>query len=124
MKKLLLVALMSFSLSGCALYDIYMMAGYDTNEYSLITKVRTIATVSDCSKDSVKSLYQTTVQFNQFTQYIPRNKEAHDLSKKLLSIVEELHKKDNPSPVYCQAKLNTISKTSEQIQRVIGSKQR
>lgn len=124
MKKVIASLFLVTSLSGCALYDIYMMAGYDTNEYALITKVRTISTISDCSKDSVKSLYETTVQFNQFTQHIPRNKEAHDLSKKLLSIVEELHKKDNPSPVYCQAKLNTISKTSEQIQRVIGSKQR
>lgn len=124
MKKIISALILSTTLSGCALYDIYMMAGYDTNEYALITKVRTISTISDCSKDSVKSLYETTVQFNQFTQYIPRNKEAHDLSKKLLSIVEELHKKDNPSSVYCQAKLNTISKTSEQIQRVIGSKQR
>lgn len=124
MKKIISALILSTTLSGCALYDIYMMAGYDTNEYALITKVRTISTISDCSKDSVKSLYETTVQFNQFTQYIPRNKEAHDLSKKLLSIVEELHKKDNPSHVYCQAKLNTISKTSEQIQRVIGSKQR
>jgi hypothetical protein len=45
---------------------------------------------------------------------------ATDLSK----IVEELHKKENPSNVYCKLKLNIVTKSAEEIQRVVGSKSR
>jgi hypothetical protein len=39
-------------------------------------------------------------------------------------MVDELYKRENPSPLYCKAKLNTIAKSAEEIQRVVGSKPR
>jgi hypothetical protein len=45
---------------------------------------------------------------------------ATDLNK----LVEELYKRENPSATYCKLKLNTISKSAEEIQRVVGSKPR
>ena len=43
MKKLIAVAIISTSLSGCALWDAYMMAGYDTTEYALVNRIKTQA---------------------------------------------------------------------------------
>ena len=46
MKKLIAVALITTSLSGCALFDAYFMAGYDTTEYALVNKIKTKAELS------------------------------------------------------------------------------
>ena len=118
MRKLVILSVML--LSGCSLF----MANYDTTEYALVNKLRTQAIVGDCSKESVKTLYTTSLEFKNFAEYIPQNKVTIDLSDKLYGIVEELYKRENPSPVYCKAKLNTISKSAEEIQRVVGSKPR
>jgi hypothetical protein len=56
MKKIFLVGLISSTLSGCALIDAYLMAGYDTTEYALVNRIKTQAdlAVEDC-KDVTKS---------------------------------------------------------------------
>lgn len=118
MKKLFLCTLVL--LSGCSLF----MANYDTTEYALVNKLRTQAIVGDCSKESVKTMYTTSLEFKNFAEYIPQNKATIDLSDKLHGMVDELYKRENPSPVYCKAKLNTIAKSAEEIQRVVGSKPR
>ena len=118
MKKLILLS--AVFLSGCALW----MASYDSTEYSLVNKVRTQAIVGDCSSESVKNLYNTTLELKNFAQYIPRNDATIGLANQLYTIVDELHKRENPSPAYCKAKLNTIAKSAEEIQRVVGSKPR
>ena len=118
MKKIILVA--AVLLSGCSLW----MANYDSFEYSLVNKVRTQAIVGDCSSENVKNLYNTTLELKNFTQYIPRNDATIGLANQLYTIVDELHKRENPSPAYCKAKLNTIAKSAEEIQRVVGSKPR
>jgi hypothetical protein len=119
MKKIL-IFLFAFSLSGCSL----LMANYDSSEYSLVNKVRTQAIVGDCSSQSVKNLYNTTLELKNFAQYIPRNDATIGLANHLYVIVDELHKRENPSPAYCKAKLNTIAKSAEEIQRVVGNKPR
>jgi hypothetical protein len=118
MKKLILCSLVL--LSGCSLF----MANYDTTEYALVNKVRTQAVVGDCSKESVKALYTTSLELKNFAQYIPSNDATIKLVNNLEFIVEELYKRENPSPVYCKAKLNIIAKSAEEIQRVVGSKPR
>jgi len=42
MKKLLVLFAL-LSLNGCAVYDAYFMAKYDTNENALVSKIRTMA---------------------------------------------------------------------------------
>jgi hypothetical protein len=118
MKKLILIV--TLLLSGCSLW----MADYDNNEYALVNRLRTEAILGDCSKESVKSMYFTSLELKNFSEYIPRNQATIDLTNKLNIIVEELYKRENPSAVYCKAKLNTISKSAEEIQRVVGSKPR
>ena len=55
MKTLIATLIISTSLSGCALIDAYLMAGYDTTEYALVNRIKTQAelAVDDC-KDAVK----------------------------------------------------------------------
>ena len=118
MKKLILIS--AVFLSGCSLW----MASYDSTEYSLVNKVRTQAIVGNCFSENVKNLYNTTLELKNFAQYIPRNAATIGLANQLYTIVDELHKRENPSPAYCKAKLNTIAKSAEEIQRVVGSKPR
>ena len=117
--KTLIIFTVTF-LTGCSLW----MASYDSSEYSLVTKVRTQAIVGDCSSESVKNLYNTTLELKNFTQYIPRNDATINLANQLYAIVDDLHKRENPSPAYCRSKLNNIAKSAEEIQRVVGSKPR
>mgnify|MGYP003339551678 FL=1 len=117
--KTLIIFTVSF-LTGCSLW----MASYDSSEYALVNKVRTQAIVGDCSSESVKYLYNTALELKNFTQYIPRNDATINLANQLFVIVEDLHKRENPSPAYCRSKLNNIAKSAEEIQRVVGSKPR
>jgi hypothetical protein len=119
MKKILITSTFVI-LSGCSLW----MAGYDSSEYMLVNKIRTTAELGNCEPTTINSLYVTTTEFKNFAQYIPRNQATIDLSKNLYTLVDELHKKENPSPAYCKIKLNIIAKSAEQIQQVVGSKPR
>ena len=125
MKKLLISCIAILSLSGCALW----MASYDSNEYLLVTKVRTIAETTNCDNPlntagNIETMYINAKEFKNFAQYIPRNQATIDLSNNLFILVDELHKKESFSPAYCKIKLNIISKSAEQIQQVVGSKPR
>jgi len=124
MKRLLMLALV-FQLSGCAVINSIFMAPYDNNEYALVNKVRTLAETSDnCDGNTVKELYLTTYELKNYSQYIPRNSNQMKLNDDLFTMVDELYKKQNPSPVYCKAKLNIIKHSAERIQQVTGSKSR
>ena len=118
MKKTLLIILAASDLGGCALW----MANYDSNEYSLVNKVRTIAELGNCEDRNM--LYATNLELKNFSQYIPRNQASIDLNNNLFVLVEELHKRENPSQAYCKLKLNSIAKSAEAIQKVTGSKPR
>lgn len=120
MKKQIITCILLLQLTGCSLW----MANYDSFEYSLVNKVRTQAIIGTCSKEDVKELYITSLELKNFAQYIPRNDATIGLSNQLYTIIDELHKRENPSPAYCKAKLNTIAKSAEEIQRVVGSKPR
>jgi len=120
MKKLLLLTLILLT-SGCAL----LISNFDNNEYGLVNKVRTIAELKQCDEYSVKALYLNALELKNYTEYIPNNKSTIDLTSTLYTLVYELRLKQQPiSPVYCELKLNIISKSAEEIQRVVGSKPR
>ena len=125
MKKLLLSLFVITQLSGCALWDIYNQTKYDTNEYALITEIRTLAQTSQgCDAASVKQLYVKTLQLNNFSEYLNgNNKKTVEMNTSLLNIVKELNDKPQPiAPMYCNAKLNIIAITAESIQKVTGTK--
>ena len=116
--------LLTVLLSGCAVWDAYMTAGFDGNEYGLVNKVRTVAQQGSCEQSAVNELYNTSLELKNYTQYIPHNEKTNSLTEKLFTIVDELHNKKDISPVYCKAKLGIISSSAEQIQQVVGRKTR
>ncbi len=134
MKKLLIV-LAVLSLNGCALIDAYLMAGYDTNEYALVNKIKTKSElyVDDCkdnakSKQNADDLYNTAVELRNFSVNIPRNDDTAKLAGNLVELTKqgkELYvKTPNVSETFCKLKLQQISRSAEVAQKVIGKKPR
>lgn len=136
--KLLAVSSIFLLLPGCAvvakLYDAYFMAKYDSVEYALVNKIRSIAElgVEDCkehskSKDNFEGMYFIAVELRNFTQYIPNNPDANKLANNLVDLTKQgrdMYLKGNVSEGFCKMKLQQISKTSETAQKAIGAKPR
>lgn len=133
MKKLLVI-LATLSLSGCALIDAYFMAKYDTNEYGLINKIRTVSEVSvnDCqSRDksisNMNTLYSLSVEWRNFTQYIPRNENANGLANDMVKLTDQaksIYAGGEVSETFCKLKLQQINRAADVAQKAIGSKPR
>jgi hypothetical protein len=133
MKKLFLIALISL-LPGCALYDAYVMARFDNNEYALINRIRTEAHLgaAKCGKPEVVAvvdhLWATSVEFRNYTQSIPHNEEATKMGSELAEIVkglsERYHGTEPVSMMYCTTKFSGIERNAVNIQNVIGKKPR
>ena len=135
MKTLIATLIISTSLSGCALIDAYLMAGYDTTEYALVNRIKTQAelSVDDC-KDAVKSkqnadnLYVTAVELKNFATNIPRNEDTAKLAGNLVELTkqgkEQYVKNPNVSETFCKLKLQQIGRSAEVAQKVIGKKPR
>jgi len=133
--KRILIVLFAFSLSGCALFDAYFMAKYDTNEYFIVNDIKTKAQVAEenCGNHilvvtQVNELYIKALEFKNFTTHIPRNKDTDNMSTKLLTLTKDtrdyFNKTEKISPIFCKAKLQQIIMSADTIQHVIGSKPR
>ena len=133
--KRILIILFAFSLSGCALFDAYFMAKYDTNEYFIVNDIKTKAQVAEenCGNHilvvtQVNELYIKALEFKNFTTHIPRNKDTDNMSTKLLTLTKDtrdyFNKAEKISPIFCKAKLQQIVKSADTIQHVLGSKPR
>jgi DNA-binding MarR family transcriptional regulator len=134
MKKLIPLTFVIL-LSGCTLFDAYFMAKYDNNEYALANEIKTKAQVAveNCSNQllvttQVNELYIKSLEFKNYTLHIPRNKDAENLSTKLLSLTKDardyFNKAEKISPVFCKAKIQQIEKSADTIQHAIGGKPR
>ncbi len=135
MKKIIAAVIITSTLSGCALIDAYLMAGYDSNEYALVNRIKTQAdlAVEDC-KDAVKSkqnadnLYITAVELKNFATNIPRNEDTVKLAGNLVELTkqgkEQYAKNSNVSETFCKLKLQQIGRSAEVAQKVIGKKPR
>jgi hypothetical protein len=131
MIKSLAIATLTLSLSGCALFDAYFMAGYDNQEYVLINKIRTQAQVAvkHCDnpqsiKSEVQQIVNTAIEFKNFTQYIPRNPEAYKMAGQMVELTEQIKFDEKTSPVFCKMKIQQVERNAEKIQQVLGSKPR
>lgn len=132
--KLLLASSIVALLPGCALYDAYFMAGYDNQEYGLINKIRSKSEVSiaDCndvakSRVNFNDIYSVSVEFRNFAQYIPNNKETIKLSGGITELAKQgkdMYSKQDVSQAFCELKLKQIVRTTEKAQQVIGNKPR
>jgi hypothetical protein len=136
MRRLFLIAITTTALgalSGCALFDAYFMAKYDTTEYALVNEIKTKAQVAEenCSNQplvtsQVNDLYIKSLEFKNFTLHIPRNKDANNMSTKLLTLTKDtkeyFNKAEKISPIFCKAKLQQVVKSADTIQNALGKK--
>jgi hypothetical protein len=133
--KRLLIALTVLLLNGCAVYDAYMMTGFDGNEYQLITQIRVDAGKfkNQCgdvtaSVSNANTLAYETQMFESYSQYIPNNKDTYAASKSLNEIAQGLvarYKQPTPVPlIFCKLKFEGIEHSAETMQTVIGKRPR
>lgn len=133
--KRLLVALTVLTLNGCALYDAYMMTGYDSNEYLIITEIRTNAGLSkeQCddatqSRLNAMALSNRTSLFQNYEEQIPRNNNGINASRELNKIAQGLKDRYNSgnavSPAFCKLKFQSIENSAKTIQHVVGDRPR
>lgn len=135
MKKLLAIVAV-LSLNGCALYDAYMMTGYDSNEYRIITEIRTDAgfykeqcEAVEASRMNAMALSHKTMLFQNYESQIPRNTNGINASRELNKIAQGLkdrysNKQTPVSVTFCKLKFTSIENSAETIQHVIGQRPR
>lgn len=131
----LIIALLAVLLSSCALYDAYMMTGYDPNEYRIITEIRTDASEykTQCadaaqSRINAEAITRKTALFENYSQEIPRNSNGINASKNLNEIARGLRDRyyagATVSPAFCKLKFESIESSAKTIQHVVGSRPR
>jgi len=135
MKKIIITLFALAPLSGCMLIDSYLMTKYDPNEYKLITDIRAEAQTYKTQCDDAVSSKQNAVKlaydsqlFALYSEHIPRNKDLIKASADLHLIAQGLSdqytKSDKVSVAFCKIKFDSVEKSAEKIQTVIGSKPR
>ena len=133
MKRILLAAL-AFSLTSCALWDAYMMAPYDANEYLQITKIRTNAIQYRRQCDNpilapanAQAMANRTELYEKYQEQIPRNTNGFKSAQALNEIAQGLNTayvKGPVSSMFCRLKYNNIENGAELIQRVTAGRPR
>jgi hypothetical protein len=122
-------------LPGCALYDAYMMTGFDNNEYLLITQVRTDAQLFKTQCDNpvlapanAQSMAFKTRLFENYSEQIPRNTNVRASAKALNEIAQGLDRQygqpGQVSPTFCRLKYSAIENSAQVIQHVVGARPR
>ena len=131
--KRLLIVLSVLSLNGCALYDAYMMTGFDPNEYLIITEIRvdanhykTQCALPVAATNAVTISYKTTL-FDTYSQGLPNNAEVQRAAKSLNEIAQGLvdsYGKGPVNPLFCKLKYGSIENSAAVMQVVIGNRPR
>jgi hypothetical protein len=133
MKKILL-AFLALALTSCALWDAYLMAPYDANEYLQITEIRVMAGQyrQQCdnfqaSAVNAQDITRRTVMFERYSEYIPRNENGYRAARALNEIAQGLgtaYSKGIVSSVFCRIKYNNLEQAAELIQRTTAGRPR
>jgi hypothetical protein len=132
--KRILVAIFALSLTSCALWDAYMMAPYDANEYLQITEIRATAGQYRRQCDNpilvsanAQAMVNRTDLFEKYEELIPRNDNGFRAAQALNEIAQGLntaYTKGPVSTVFCRLKYNNIEQSAELIQRVTAGRPR
>ena len=133
--KRLAVLLSVLALNGCAVYDAFMMTGFDNNEYLLITQIRvdssTYKTQCDnpiLAPQNALAISSKTHLFEAYSEKIPRNTDGLAAAKKLNNIAQGLSlaygSNPQPSVMYCKLKYTSIENSAAIIQHVVGARPR
>jgi hypothetical protein len=133
MKKLM-IAMCAALLTSCALWDAYMMAPYDANEYLLITEIRVTAGQYRQQCDSfnqsavnAQNMVNRTQLYERYVEHIPRNDNGTRAARALNEIAQGLNTAYNKgivSATFCRLKYNNIEHSAELIQRVTAGRPR
>ena len=137
MNRIMLI-LCLFCFTGCTAVnqatDVLFPARYDTNEYELINWIRTTAEMSidycydtDQSRENFYQLYQGSLEFKNFTEYLRRNASTHNMAVNLHLLVQEgyhIYNDEQVSLFFCQTSLLQIVDSATVIQQVTGRKPR
>ena len=134
MKKIVALLFVT-ALQGCALYDAYMMTGFDNNEYLLIAQIRVDAQTykTQCGNPLLESINAFAIStktqlFEVYSEQIPRNDHGTSAAKKLNEIAQGLvfayGKDPHPSVMYCKLKYTSIENSAAVIQHVVGRRPR
>lgn len=133
--KNILVIMALLLLSGCSTFNSFLVSKYDTNEYELINWIRTTAELSvetcddnELSKQNFVTLYSGSLEFKNYTQYLRRNQDTHELAKNLYQLIDQgidmYATNDQVSQAFCELSLDQIVTSAETIQKVLGDKPR
>lgn len=135
MRKILISAVLLSSLSGCAIWDAFMMTPFDPSEYLLVTTIRTDAGTykAQCddaaaSKKNTADIANKTQLFENYSKEIPHNDNSYKASQELNKIAQEFQdrytKSTTVSSTYCKLKFGSIENSAATIQHVLGSRPR
>lgn len=132
--KRILTLLTVAALNGCAVYDAFMMTGFDNQEYMLVTQIRTDAQVykTQCDNPALapvnaQAIALKTRLFANYSEQIPRNDNGRNASASLNEIAQGLHQayvKGTPSTTFCKLKYGSIENAAYVIQHVVGDRPR
>jgi len=133
MKRIFLAAF-ALSLTSCALWDAYMMAPYDANEYLQITEIRAAAGQyrKQCDNPilapaNAQAIANRTDLFEKYEELIPRNDNGYRAARALNEISQGLNTayvKGPVSSMFCRLKYNNIEHSAELIQQVTAGRPR
>ena len=141
--KNIIIALSFVLLSGCAtiqpMIDRFTIAPFDSNEYALVNKVRTVAiqTKPKCGVeniapfavlDYVNEMHDNALLLKNYSQYIPKNDQTIKPVNLTYQMIDELktryEKESKVSKVYCELKIQSIIDATESIQKAIAKRPR
>ena len=132
--KRIFVAEFALSLTSCALWDAYMLAPYDANEYLQITEIRTNAIQYRRQCDNpvlaqvnAQTMANRTELYERYQEQIPRNANGFKAAQALNEITQGLNSayvKGPVSSMFCKLKYNNIEHSAELIQRVTAGRPR
>ena len=132
--KQIFLAVFALSLTSCAVWDAYMMAPYDANEYMQITEIRTTAIQYRRQCDNpilapanAQAIANRTELYEKYQEQIPRNANGFKSAQALNEIAQGLntaYAKGPVSSMFCRLKYNNIENGAEIIQRVTAGRPR
>lgn len=137
MKKILIVSILF--LSGCStiesLMDRFTISQFDSNEYQLITQIRTYSEISKpfCSnkyemKPYVDKIYVLAYELKNYSEHLPKNNQTIKPVNLLFTFVDDMNKRykveGDVNKTYCDLKLESISTAANNIQKAVARRPR
>ena len=120
--KLTIVLMTTLLLSGCGIANL-IPDQFDNIEYSQVVNLNVSASIN---KDKLICTRPEHVYHNaKFLEVYSKgtmNETNQNIYTEVTSLVEELYKRENPSPVYCKLKWGNIEKATEEVIALSGTR--